>query len=206
MTTFRRMSQPIELVTVWIFSVLMSSVICDSHISHYEPHEVDVHHNSLLPIQPELVRTFEHCHKHSPTFDLCIRNAFNELRVYFKTGKFIFNLEFIWERARWDLFLWDILIHKRTDKPTIWPVSCPPCSYVIFLSRFNNLKCSKSKIFSIESPWYAPFGNVRYKKLWIWTTFSSLKFKFFANKTPISVPNYSKVMNLNTKNGNRKHF
>lgn len=68
------------------FSLLISIVLCDAQL--YQPHEIKVQRNSHLPLQPELVRVFEHCHKKSSTFDLCIKNAFNELRVYFKTGKY----------------------------------------------------------------------------------------------------------------------
>lgn len=73
-------------VLVPVLSVLISNVQGDSHL--YQPNELEVQHNSHLPIQPELVKIFEHCHKHSGSFDLCIKNAFNELRVYFKTGEF----------------------------------------------------------------------------------------------------------------------
>ncbi|XP_031625952.1 uncharacterized protein LOC116342463 [Contarinia nasturtii] len=72
------------LFFVAVFSLLLSNVFCDSHL--YQPHETEVIHNSHLPLQPELVRVFENCHKKSGTFDLCIKNAFNELRVYFKSG------------------------------------------------------------------------------------------------------------------------
>lgn len=65
--------------------LFMSEVLCDSE--RYQPHEIEVQHNSHLPLQPELVRIFQNCHKKSSTFDLCIKNAFNELRVYFKSGK-----------------------------------------------------------------------------------------------------------------------
>lgn len=59
---------------------------------HFESQEIEVvPHSSHLPLQPELVRIFNNCHKRSSTFDLCIRNAFNELRVYFKTGEFLFH-------------------------------------------------------------------------------------------------------------------
>lgn len=67
------------------FSLLISNVLCDSQL--YQPQEIEVQHNSHLPVQPELVRIFENCRKHSGSFDLCIRNAFNELRVFFKTGE-----------------------------------------------------------------------------------------------------------------------
>lgn len=94
MKTFRRMDRSSEAITITIlisiFSLFVSDVVCISH--RFESQEVEVlhHHSSHLPIQPELVRTFEHCHKRASTFDLCIKNAFNELRVYFKTGKFFF--------------------------------------------------------------------------------------------------------------------
>lgn len=98
MKTFRRMDRSSEAITITIlisiFSLFVSDVVCISH--RFESQEVEVlhHHSSHLPIQPELVRTFEHCHKRASTFDLCIKNAFNELRVYFKTGKF-FSLQFL---------------------------------------------------------------------------------------------------------------
>lgn len=94
MKTFRRMDRSSEAIVITIlisiFSLFVSDVVCISH--RFESQEVEVlhHHSSHLPIQPELVRTFEHCHKRASTFDLCIKNAFNELRVYFKTGKFVF--------------------------------------------------------------------------------------------------------------------
>lgn len=77
---------------ILIFNLLISNGICDSHISHYELNDVQLHHGatSHFPLQPELVRTFQNCHKSSGGFDLCIKNAFNELRVYFKSGKFFF--------------------------------------------------------------------------------------------------------------------
>lgn len=34
----------------------------------------------------ELTRIFDGCHKSSPDFDTCIKNGFNELRPFFKTG------------------------------------------------------------------------------------------------------------------------
>lgn len=34
----------------------------------------------------ELSSIFESCHKSSPDFDNCIKNGFNELRPFFKTG------------------------------------------------------------------------------------------------------------------------
>lgn len=37
-------------------------------------------------LQPELVKILENCHTNSTTFDPCIKTAFNELRVFFKTG------------------------------------------------------------------------------------------------------------------------
>lgn len=82
----RRMqnSQEWSLILMTAFSILMP-VIGDSQL--YQPHEVEVDYNSHLPVQPELVRIFHHCHKRSGTFDLCIKSAFNELRVYFGTGK-----------------------------------------------------------------------------------------------------------------------
>lgn len=39
-------------------------------------------------VQPEIVKIFKNCHRNSTTFDLCMRTAFNDLRVYFKSGKF----------------------------------------------------------------------------------------------------------------------
>lgn len=74
------------MILIAVFSLLTSSVLCDSQL--YQPHKVEVEHNSHLPVQPELVRIFHGCHKKSGTFDLCMKNAFNELRVYFKSGKF----------------------------------------------------------------------------------------------------------------------
>lgn len=79
------MNKPSELVIVFIsiFGLWISSVLCESH-----RFQVKEHQRAHPPLQPELVRIFENCHKKSGTFDLCIKNAFNELRVYFKTGKF----------------------------------------------------------------------------------------------------------------------
>lgn len=76
----------IAMILIAVFSLLTSSVLCDSQL--YQPHEIEVEHNSHLPVQPELVRIFHGCHKKSGSFDLCMKNAFNELRVYFKSGKF----------------------------------------------------------------------------------------------------------------------
>lgn len=39
-------------------------------------------------VQPEIVKIFKNCHRNSTTFDLCMRTAFNDLRVYFKSGMF----------------------------------------------------------------------------------------------------------------------
>lgn len=89
MRIHRRISNTCELVMILLpaFCLFISGVICDSLI--YQPEEIEIQHNSHLPIQPELVRVFENCHKKSGTFDLCMKNAFNELRVYFKSGKFL---------------------------------------------------------------------------------------------------------------------
>lgn len=86
------MGRSSEAVTI-VFSIL-SLMLCNAVgiSNHFESQELEVvHHSSHLPLQPELVRIFEHCHKRASTFDLCIRNAFNELRVYFKTGEFLFH-------------------------------------------------------------------------------------------------------------------
>lgn len=41
----------------------------------------------------EVANIFQSCHKKSPEFDGCIKNGFNELRRYFKTGIIlIYNL------------------------------------------------------------------------------------------------------------------
>lgn len=86
-------SGDVLMILIAAFSLMISSVLCDSHL--YQPHEIEVQHNSHLPLQPELVRIFENCHKKSGTFDLCVKNAFNELRVYFNTGEF--TTPFCWE-------------------------------------------------------------------------------------------------------------
>lgn len=76
-------------VLIPILNLLVSNGMCDSHISHYESHDAQLHHGAIkhYPLQPELVRAFENCHKSSGTFDLCIKSALNELRVYYKSGK-----------------------------------------------------------------------------------------------------------------------
>lgn len=88
MKTHWKMHQLSEVVIVFVslLGILTSHVLCESR--RYQPFEVEVHRNSHPHLQPELVRIFENCHKKSGTFDLCMRNAFNELRLYFKTGKF----------------------------------------------------------------------------------------------------------------------
>lgn len=89
MKTVKTMDMSSETITVIlsIFGLLMSNVVCISH--HFDLQEDKVHHTSHLPLQPELVKIFEHCHKRASTFDLCIKNAFNELRVYFRSGKIL---------------------------------------------------------------------------------------------------------------------
>lgn len=37
-------------------------------------------------IQPELAKIFQNCRRNSSSFDYCMRNAFNDLRAYFKSG------------------------------------------------------------------------------------------------------------------------
>lgn len=87
-----RLNEVIALL-ISLFNLFISNAMCDSYISHYEPHDIQLQHGAIshLPLQPELVRTFENCHKSSGGFDLCIKNAFNELRVYFKNGEFSFT-------------------------------------------------------------------------------------------------------------------
>lgn len=73
-------------ISVPTLILLISNAMCVSRISHYESHDAQsIQH---YPLQPELVRTFEHCRKSSGAFDLCMRNALNELRVYYKSGEF----------------------------------------------------------------------------------------------------------------------
>lgn len=40
-------------------------------------------------LQPQLVKIFENCHKNASNFDPCIKTAFNDLRVYFKSGELL---------------------------------------------------------------------------------------------------------------------
>lgn len=92
MKKITRMIRLNEVIATFIpiFNLLISNALCDSHISHYELQDIHLHHGASyqqLPLQPELVRAFANCHKSSGAFDLCIKNAFNELRVYFKSGK-----------------------------------------------------------------------------------------------------------------------
>lgn len=83
-----RLNEAIAIL-IPIFNLLVSNGMCDSHISHYESNDVQLHHGAIThyPLQPELVRAFENCHKSSGSFDLCIKSALNELRVYYKSGK-----------------------------------------------------------------------------------------------------------------------
>lgn len=77
-------------ILIMLFSLLISNTISNSFFSH-DKCEVQSNYcptDAHLPRQPELVRTFENCHKSSDTFDLCIKNALNELTVYFESGKF----------------------------------------------------------------------------------------------------------------------
>lgn len=84
-----RLNEAIAIL-IPIFNLFISHGMCNSRFSHYELQDIDTHNsaNSHYPVQPELVRTLENCHKSSGAFDLCIKNAMNELRVYYKTGKF----------------------------------------------------------------------------------------------------------------------
>lgn len=68
-----------------LINLLSSCISCESLL--HQPIEIEPEYHSQFPVQPELVRIFENCHKNSSTFDPCIKTAFNELRVYFKSGK-----------------------------------------------------------------------------------------------------------------------
>lgn len=89
--TFRKMAKSRDgalIISLLLINLLVCNVVSISN--HFESQEDEIQHSSHLPLQPELVRVFNNCHKHADTFDLCIRNAFNELRVHFKTGEYLF--------------------------------------------------------------------------------------------------------------------
>lgn len=46
--------------------------------------------------QHPIEKLFENCHKNSTNFDSCIKTAFNDLRVHFKAGLFLFILIFVY--------------------------------------------------------------------------------------------------------------
>lgn len=74
------------VVSILINLLTLNGIVCESLLLQpIETQQSGEHLN--YPIQPELVRIFENCHKNSSTFDPCIKTAFNELRAYFKTGK-----------------------------------------------------------------------------------------------------------------------
>lgn len=81
------MQKPNEyMVIVVLINLIASNILCESLL--HQPFEVESEHESNYPLQPELVKIFENCHKSSSNFDPCIKTAFNDLRIYFKNGKF----------------------------------------------------------------------------------------------------------------------
>lgn len=86
--TRQKMQKPNDyMLVVVLINLLSSNILCESLL--HQPFEVKSEQHSNYPLQPELVRIFENCHKNSSNFDPCVKTAFNELRVYFKSGKFL---------------------------------------------------------------------------------------------------------------------
>lgn len=75
------------MLVLVLINLLLSNILCESLL--HQPFGVESEHHSNYPIQPELVKIFENCHKNSSNFDPCVKTAFNELRVYFRSGKFL---------------------------------------------------------------------------------------------------------------------
>lgn len=68
----------VTFICIFITCILFNHVNCDS--------------NDKIAQKQQLAKIFENCHKNSTNFDPCIKTAFNDLRVHFKTGQLIKDL------------------------------------------------------------------------------------------------------------------
>lgn len=69
------------LKIVLLVNCVLAAALAQDTIFYNDENDV-----RFTAVQPEIVKIFKNCHRNSTTFDLCMRTAFNDLRVYFKSG------------------------------------------------------------------------------------------------------------------------